>query len=70
MYDTLGDGIFTDQNNKKYYVDSGSIGCILVSDINGKPNKKLGNVVTFKEPFKTSKVGSKIKIGKITISLR
>lgn len=63
-----GDGVYNDQKNREYFVDSGTIGCIFVSDLRKqKPDTKLGNIVTFEETFKTGKVGSKIKIGNITI---
>lgn len=51
-----GDGTFLDQKNRQYLVDSGSIGCILVSDIivNETTNFDNGNIIDFHEPFEVS----------------
>lgn len=59
MFGTMhGDGVYVDNYNNEYPVDSGSIGCIPVSEVWNAlddPNiKRLGNVVTFTEPFKVS----------------
>lgn len=50
-----GDGTYEDQEGKQYPVDSGTIGCILVSDIDPSMNVKdaLGNIIEFKEDFET-----------------
>lgn len=50
-----GDGEYLDQFGRRYGVDSGSIGCIPISAVSGKYDeetiKKLGNFVSFDEPF-------------------
>jgi hypothetical protein len=57
IYSTAyGDGCYTDQRGNRYGVDSGSIGCILVSDIGPSDSNDVGggNVHTFDRPFSTS----------------
>lgn len=57
LYGTAyGDGQYTDGGNREYGVDSGTLGCVLVSkvDLSNKDNDlDLGNVIDFKEPFET-----------------
>ncbi len=63
-----GDGEYYD--SKRLYsfsVDSGSIGCILVSDLR-EPVSDLGAVVEFKEPFHCSNEGGVIKFGTVAIN--
>lgn len=51
-----GDGVYQDQHGNQYAVDSGLIGCILMSDIKvEKYNiKELGSVVEITEDFTTN----------------
>ena len=57
-YSTMwGDGEYRDQHGNRYGVDSGSIGCILLSDIRANKYediKELGTVVEFTEDIFTS----------------
>ena len=57
-YSTMwGDGEYRDQHGNRYGVDSGSIGCILLSDIRANKYediKELGTVVEFTEDILTS----------------
>ena len=57
-YGTMwGDGDYRDQHGNRYGVDSGSIGCILLSDIRANKYediKELGTVVEFTEDILTS----------------
>ena len=50
-----GDGGYADYEGRLYLVDSGSIGCIPISAISDKYDeeniKRLGNFVSFDEPF-------------------
>lgn len=67
MYNTkYGDGSYNDQNGFSYSVDSGSIGCILVSDIRGEVSKE-GSIVTFDREFSTGSDSGVIRIGNIRI---
>lgn len=71
MYDTkYGDGTYKDQYNSKYSVDSGTIGCILVSSLANESltGLKLGNIVEFPSEFSTSSNGGIIYIGHIVIN--
>lgn len=53
-YGTMwGDGAYRDQDGRGYSVDSGTIGCVLVDDIQGRRGDTLGQVVEFTEPFDT-----------------
>jgi len=56
-YQTMyGDGEYSDQYNNSYGVDSGSIGCIKLSDItrNVESFGHLGAVIQFNTDFETS----------------
>ena len=74
-YNTMyGDGEYSDQHNNSYGVDSGSIGCIALSDINDSiaDVHRLGAVIQFKNDFETSggrneKWDGVIRIGHIHI---
>lgn len=58
MYNTqYGDGSYRDQNGNKYGVDSGSIGCILLSDIAKSEEKNigLGSTHQFGSPVSTGR---------------
>lgn len=71
MYNTAyGDGTFDDQNGRSYGVDSGSIGCILMEDIDiNHPDNFVGDgqTVTFNQDFYTSYQNGKIMIGHLAI---
>lgn len=59
MYGTAyGDGTYNDQYLHNYNVDSGTIGCMLISDIkkdlSGESIEQLGARVKFDYPFSTS----------------
>ena len=58
MYDTAyGDGGYLDQTGNEYSVDSGTIGCIKVSDITKfeyEHIEELGVMHEFDKPFETS----------------
>ena len=64
-----GDGEYRDQFNNRYLVDSGCIGCILVSDIveMDKCNIDLGNVIKMTKEFDTSNIDGLISFNNITI---
>ena len=64
-----GDGEYSDQFNNRYLVDSGCIGCILVSDIveMDKRNIDLGNVIKMTKEFDTSNIDGLISFNNITI---
>ena len=64
-----GDGEYRDQFNNRYLVDSGCIGCILVSDIveMDKRNIDLGNVIKMTKEFDTSNIDGLISFNNITI---
>ena len=69
-YNTMwGDGEYRDQFNNRYLVDSGCIGCILVSDIveMDKRNIDLGNVIKMTKEFDTSNIDGLISFNNITI---
>jgi len=61
-----GDGVYADNQDKNYAVDSGSIGCIKIDDIRNPNNgdiKRLGNIVTFDAPFNCHSNGKVITFG-------
>jgi len=65
-----GDGEYRDQKGHAYYVDAGSIGCILVDDI--RANKyddltKCGNIVEFTKDFAAFEDNGLITFGHIEI---
>jgi hypothetical protein len=74
LYGTaFGDGVYYDEDGNEYGVDSGTLGCILISDINtsNKDNNiALGNEIYFDEPFSTGYLleGDVIKFGEVEIS--
>lgn len=82
IFNTMyGDGQYSDNNGfNDYCVDSGSIGCILLSNIDmANPNNKFtyktehdvivfyGNEVEFKEDFEVSSSDGKIVFGDLVI---
>lgn len=65
-----GDGTYRDNLGWTYSVDSGSIGCILDSDINRNDLSNyddLGNVIEFKDNFETSSDGALLQFGHVII---
>jgi hypothetical protein len=66
-----GDGEYYNNIGTSHGVDSGSIGCILVADIQDDtyPNiESLGTVVEFTEPFEVQKIGKGLlKFGHVEI---
>lgn len=48
-----GDGVYFDKEQRDYGVDSGTIGCILVSDINEDEILDGGHIVDFPKEFNT-----------------
>ncbi len=71
MYNTAyGDGGYYDQHGNEYSVDSGTIGCILYTDIRANKYediRSLGTVVEITEDFHTSSNDGLISIGPIHI---
>jgi hypothetical protein len=76
IYNTAyGDGTYRDQNRNQYSVDAGSIGCILLSDIDlnakapwgGTNDIGGGNIVTFTREFDTDYIDGLIRFGHIEI---
>ena len=73
IYNTAyGDGRYYDQNGGQYDVDAGSIGCILLSDIDLNNTDNFtsgGEIVEFSKDFTTSNdEDGNITIGKLTIA--
>lgn len=75
MYSTkYGDGEYWLSNGKSLGVDSGTIGCVLLSDLGSDVNaivesvKSLGAVVSFGDPFETGGTpDGKIYFGKYVV---
>lgn len=71
IYNTQwGDGVYSDGEGGEYPVDSGSIGCIRVADIdtaNPNNNLALGRIVEFAQDFNTGRTEGIIQIGKISV---
>jgi hypothetical protein len=65
-----GDGTYRSSINTLHSVDSGSIGCILVSDIRDTTYsdiERLGAIVEFAEPFEVSEDAGLLKFGHVLI---
>jgi len=71
IYSTAyGDGTYLDQSGNEYGVDAGSIGCILLSDINLESEGNFltgGNVVPFENDFHTDEEDGRIMFGSLII---
>ena len=71
MYGTAyGDGTYLDQSGNEYGVDAGSIGCILLSDINLDAEGNFltgGNIVPFESDFHTDEEDGRIMFGSLII---
>lgn len=66
-----GDGEYRDNANRKYGVDAGLIGCILLTDIDlTNPENFLhgGQVLTFTNDFETSERDGVITFGYVSIN--
>ena len=65
-----GDGTYTSNDFKSFSVDSGSIGCILRSDITDPDNlniEELGHYITFDEDFEVCNNNGTLTFGKLEI---
>jgi hypothetical protein len=65
-----GDGEYETTTIHKIGVDSGSIGCILVSDIRGMERAnilKMGIIYNFESDFGTSTDGENLRFGPVTV---
>lgn len=65
-----GDGEYYDQQGRSYGVDAGSIGCILLDDIdmlNESNFLRGGNIIDFDQPFKVDSEDGKISFGSVVI---
>jgi hypothetical protein len=71
IYSTAyGDGTYVDGQGREYDVDAGSIGCVLLSDLdltNPDNFTRCGNIIDFKEDFNTSSDGENLSFGNVTI---
>lgn len=61
-----GDGEYWDNESRTYPVDSGSIGCVLVSSIENA-DESCGNIIDFEEDFETGTKGGTIFFGEVEI---
>ena len=72
IYNTMyGDGSYNDQFGGEYWVDSGSIGCIAIEDINldiAGNNTDGGEVLTFDQDFYTGEQDGKIMFYNVSIN--
>ena len=70
MYNTeYGDGTYTDTQGNTYSVDSGSIGCILLNDIDPEQRENIssGSVFSMSKDFETGNVNGLIYFGNVSI---
>jgi hypothetical protein len=71
IYQTkYGDGTYLDSDGNGYSVDSGTIGCIRLEDIDDETDSKFmegGNIHEFDEEFETSEKDGQITFGEIVI---
>ena len=67
----FGDGTYTSNMTTVHLVDSGSIGCIRVEDIQDRTYdniERLGGIVEFAQPFEVEKIGrGLLKFGDVEI---
>lgn len=70
MYSTFhGDGVFEDQDGREYAVDSGTVGCIPLTAVEGDTG--FGQVIDFPEQFTCAKrKDGTIRIGNVIINTR
>lgn len=67
---SFGDGTYSDNYGRKFGVDSGSLGCVLLSDIDLLDDRnyiRLGQMETFDRPFMVKKENGVIYFGHIVI---
>jgi len=68
-----GDGAYTDNERREYLVDSGSIGCVKISDLTIPPQVdqveffRGGHIIKFDEEFETENKGGFIRFGNVVI---
>lgn len=68
MYGTAhGDGVYHDDKMRHYPVDSGSIGCVLLDDIDDGADITLGNIIEFSHDFVTGESDGTIRFDEIEI---
>ena len=68
MYGTAhGDGVYHDAKMRSYPVDSGTIGCVLLDDIDDGANTSLGNIIEFSHDFVTGESDGTIRFGELEI---
>lgn len=68
MYGTRwGDGEYRDAQGRRYGVDAGSIGCILLSEVDEPDSAYLGQVIDFASDFDTSESDGIIRFGNVGI---
>jgi hypothetical protein len=70
---TYGDGIYVDNNEKKYPVDSGTIGLVNVKYLNIEKlndvlKNEFGNVYEFTTRFTCENDNGKMRFGNVTIN--
>lgn len=66
MFNTLyGDGSYEDNEARVYFVDAGSIGCMLVPE--DAPEIRGGNCITFRYPFEAYSKNGALVFGTIRI---
>ena len=72
MFSTAyGDGEYYDMEGNSYGVDSGTIGCIKVEDINqDEIREDLGNIIEFPNDFYVKKNDGKLMFGKVWIDTK
>lgn len=67
---SYGDGTYMDNHGRRFGVDSGSIGCVLFSDLDLLDDRnyiRLGHMETFDRPFMVYKEEGRIIFGHIVI---
>jgi hypothetical protein len=71
IYSTAyGDGTYYDQNGRSYWVDSGSIGCVLLDDIDTDHSDNDfggGQTIKFEQDFYTGSQDGKIMFHNVSV---
>ena len=62
-----GDGTYTDEEGREYWVDSGTIGCVLVSDMSKNHNGEGGNIIDFPNHFNCFENDGTLAFGNVVI---
>lgn len=71
MYPTwLGDGIYKDNLGREYSNDTGTFGCILLSDLEADADTSLGQIIKFESEFATRERRGVISFGDVDIQTR